>query len=54
MTAFAWGSEKAFAKKVTYSNEEQIWKIRQREQQGHSSGCGMNGSYLCGAGQRSG
>ena len=30
MTAFAWGSEKAFAKKVTYSNEEQIWKIRQK------------------------
>lgn len=51
MTAFAWGSEKAFAKKVTYSNEEQIWKIRQREQQGHSSKvCRRNGNYHCEAG----
>lgn len=26
MTTLAWGSEKAFAKEVTYSNEEQVWK----------------------------
>lgn len=26
MTTLAWGAEKAFAKEVTYSNEEQVWK----------------------------